>query len=104
MRILVVDDDPDILSFVKRGLAYEGYTVDTAASGAEALTKARDREPDLVILDIMMPGINGIEVAKRLREGGDVPILMLTAKGTVADKVAGLESGADDYLVKPFAF
>src|SRR4030042_900486 len=104
MRILVVGGAPDILSFVKRGLAYEGYTVDTAASGAEALTKPSDREPDLMILDIMMPGINGIEVAKRLREGGDVPILMLTAKGTVADKVAGLESGADDYLVKPFAF
>jgi len=104
MRILVVDDDPEIVSFVKRGLAYEGYTVDTAADGKEALTKARDREPDLVILDIMMPGIDGIEVAKRLRQGGDVPILMLTAKGTVADKVTGFESGADDYLVKPFAF
>ncbi len=104
MRILVVDDDPEIVSFVKRGLAYEGYTVDTAADGSEALAKAMEREPDLVILDIMMPGIDGIEVAKRLREGGDVPILMLTAKGTVADKVAGLESGADDYLVKPFAF
>jgi two-component system response regulator MprA len=104
MRILVVDDDPEIVSFIRRGLAYEGYTVDTAADGKEALTKARDREPDLVVLDIMMPGINGIEVAKRLRGGGDVPILMLTAKGTVADKVTGFESGADDYLVKPFAF
>ncbi len=104
MRILVVDDDPEIVSVVRRGLAYEGYTVDTAGDGAEALARARDREPDLIILDIMMPGIDGIEVAKRLREGGDVPILMLTAKGTVADKVTGLESGADDYLVKPFAF
>ncbi len=104
MRILVVDDDPEIVSFIRRGLAYEGYTVDTAADGKEALTKARDREPDLVVLDIMMPGINGIEVTKRLRGGGDVPILMLTAKGTVADKVTGFESGADDYLVKPFAF
>ena len=104
MRILVVDDDPEIVSFVKRGLAYEGYTVDTAADGSEALSKAREREPDLVILDIMMPGMDGIEVAKRLRQGGDVPILMLTAKGTVSDKVTGLESGADDYLVKPFAF
>ena len=104
MRILVVDDDPEIISFVKRGLAYEGYTVDTAADGPEALSKAREREPDLIILDIMMPGIDGIEVAKRLRQGGDVPILMLTAKGTIADKVTGLESGADDYLVKPFAF
>ena len=104
MRILVVDDDPEIVSFVRRGLAYEGYKVDTAGDGTEAMTKARDREPDLVILDIMMPGVDGIEVAKRLRQGGDVPILMLTAKGTVADKVSGLESGADDYLVKPFAF
>ena len=104
MRVLVVDDDPEILSVVRRGLAYEGYTIDTTTNGAEALAKAREMEPDLVILDIMMPGIDGIEVAKRLREGGDVPILMLTAKGTVADKVAGLESGADDYLVKPFAF
>jgi len=104
MRILVVDDDPEIVSFVQRGLAYEGYRVDTAADGKEALTKARNREPDLVVLDIMMPGIDGIEVAKRLRQGGDIPILMLTAKGTVADKVTGLESGADDYLLKPFAF
>jgi two-component system response regulator MprA len=104
MRILVVDDDPEIVSFIQRGLAYEGFRVDIAADGKEALTKARDKEPDLVILDIMMPGIDGIEVAKRLRQGGDVPILMLTAKGTVADKVTGLESGADDYLLKPFAF
>jgi len=104
MRILVVDDDPEIVSFVRRGLAYEGYKVDTAADGSEALAKAREKEPDLVILDIMMPGIDGLEVSKRLRQGSDVPILMLTAKGTVADKVTGLESGADDYLVKPFAF
>lgn len=104
IRILVVDDDPEIVSVVRRGLAYEGYAVDTASDGREALAKAREKEPDLVILDIMMPGIDGIEVAKRLRQGGDVPIIMLTAKGTVADKVTGLESGADDYLVKPFAF
>lgn len=103
IRILVVDDDPEIVSVVRRGLAYEGYLVDTASDGHVALEKARDKEPDLVILDIMMPGIDGIEVAKRLREGGDVPILLLTARGTVADKVTGLESGADDYLVKPFA-
>lgn len=104
MAILVVDDDPEILSFIKRGLTYEGYTVETAGDGIDALTRARDKEPDLVILDIMMPGIDGIEVSKRLRQESDVPILMLTAKGTVADKVSGLESGADDYLVKPFAF
>ncbi|MDP2931463.1 MAG: response regulator transcription factor [Chloroflexota bacterium] len=104
MRIMVVDDDPEIVSFVRRGLAYEGYTVDTAADGAEALGKARDREPDLVVLDIMMPGIDGLEVSKRLRQASDVPILMLTARSSVADRVAGLDSGADDYLVKPFAF
>lgn len=102
MHILVVDDDPEIVSFVKRGLAYEGYTVDTADDGTEALAKALEREPDLVILDIMMPGLDGIEVSKRLRRASDVPILMLTARGTVADRVAGLDSGADDYLVKPF--
>jgi two-component system response regulator MprA len=104
MRILVVDDDPEIVSFLRRGLIYEGYTVDTASDGTEALAKAREREPDLVILDIMMPGIDGVEVSKRLRQASDVPILMLTAKGTVADRVAGLDGGADDYLVKPFAF
>jgi two-component system response regulator MprA len=104
MRILVVDDDPEIVSFLKRGLIYEGYTVDTASNGTEALAKARDTEPDLVILDIMMPGMDGIEVCKRFRQVSAVPILMLTAKGTVADRVVGLDSGADDYLVKPFAF
>ncbi len=102
--ILVVDDDPEIASFLKRGLIYEGYEIETAADGAEALVKARDREFDIVILDIMMPEIDGIEVSKRLRQAGDIPILMLTAKGTVADKIAGLDSGADDYLVKPFDF
>jgi len=104
MRILVVDDDTEILSFLKRGLAYEGYTVDIASNGTEALAKARDNEPELVILDIMMPGIDGIEVCKRFRQASAVPILMLTAKGTVDDRVVGLDSGADDYLVKPFAF
>ncbi|MBI2832474.1 MAG: response regulator transcription factor [Chloroflexi bacterium] len=103
-RILVVDDDPEIVSFLKRGLTYEGYSVATAADGSEALAKIRDSEPDLVVLDVMMPGLDGMEVSKRLRQASSVPILMLTAKGTVADKVAGLDSGADDYLVKPFAF
>ena len=104
MRILVVDDDPEILSFLKRGLAYDGYEVDTASDGTEALAKARDTEPDLVVLDVMMPGLDGMEVSKRLRQASDTPILMLTARGTVADRVAGLDSGADDYLIKPFAF
>ncbi len=104
MRILVVDDDPEIVSFLKRGLTYEGYTVDTAGDGTEALAKARDAEPNLVILDVMMPGMDGMEVSKRLRQASSIPILMLTAKGTVADRIKGLDSGADDYLVKPFSF
>lgn len=104
MHILVVDDDPEIVSMLRRGLIYEGYSVETANNGLEALAEAREKEPDLVILDIMMPGIDGIEVSKRLRQANDIPILLLTAKGTVADRVAGLDSGADDYLVKPFAF
>ena len=104
MRILVVDDDPEIVSFLKRGLTYEGYTVDTAGDGTEALAKARDAEPSLVILDVMMPGMDGMEVSKRLRQASSIPILMLTAKGTVADRIKGLDSGADDYLVKPFSF
>ena len=104
MRVLVVDDDPEMVSALRRGLTYEGYTVDTAGDGTEALTAAREREPDLVILDVMMPGIDGMEVSKRLRQAGDLPILMLTARGAIADRVAGLNSGADDYLVKPFDF
>jgi two-component system response regulator MprA len=104
MRLLVADDDPDIVSFVKRGLTYEGYEVDTAADGQEAVDKARQHPPDLVILDVMMPGLDGIEVARRIRQSSKVPVLMLTARGTTADKVAGLDSGADDYLVKPFDF
>lgn len=103
MRILVVDDDPGIVSLIKRGLTYEGYSVSTASSGIEALDMVREDEPDLVLLDIMMPGVDGIEVSQQLRRVSEVPILMVTAKGTVADRVAGLDSGADDYLVKPFA-
>jgi two-component system response regulator MprA len=104
MRILVVDDDPEITAFLRRGLVYEGYQVETASNGEEALARAREREPDLVVLDVMMPGMDGLEVARRLRQTGGVPIIMLTARGQVVDKVAGLDSGADDYLVKPFDF
>ncbi len=105
-RILVVDDEFKIVDFVRRGLVYEGYKVDVAYDGATGLAQARQQPPDLVVLDIMMPGIDGLEVCRRLRasEGGDVPILMLTAKDSVPDRVAGLDAGADDYLVKPFAF
>jgi len=103
-HILVVDDDPRITDLLRRVLAYEGYSVAIATSGNEALNRSLERPPDLVVLDIMLPGLNGLEVAQRLRAAGDnVPILMLTARDAVADRVKGLETGADDYLVKPFA-
>jgi len=103
-HILVVDDDPRITDLLRRILAYEGYSVAIAASGSEALDRSLERPPDLVVLDIMLPGLDGLEVAQRLRTAGhNVPILMLTARDTVADRVKGLETGADDYLVKPFA-
>lgn len=103
-QILVVDDDEMIAASVRRALVYEGYAVVVANDGAEALRVARDHQPDLMILDVMMPEIDGIEVCRRIREDGDVPVLMLTARDTVADRVLGLDSGADDYLVKPFAY
>ncbi|TAK27055.1 MAG: response regulator transcription factor [Chloroflexota bacterium] len=103
--ILVVDDDPKMLSLMKRGLSYAGYEADLAADGEEALAIARDHPPALVVLDVMLPGLDGLEVCRRLRAGDpELPILMLTAKGRVPDRVAGLDAGADDYLVKPFAF
>ena len=103
-RLLLVDDDPRVLSAIGRRLAFEGFAVELASSGQQALDLAAERPPDLVILDVMMPGLDGLEVARRLRRAGPVPILMLTARDAVADKVAGFRSGADDYLVKPFAF
>jgi two-component system response regulator MprA len=104
-RILVIDDDPKIRSVVRRGLVYEGFRVTEAGSGEEGLDKARDHTPDLVVLDVMLPGIDGLEVCRRLRDAGDeVAILMLTARDEVKDRVEGLETGADDYLVKPFSF
>jgi two-component system response regulator MprA len=103
-HILVVDDDPRITDLLRRVLAYEGYSVSMASSGNEALNRTLERPPDLIILDIMLPGLDGLEVARRLRMAGDnVPILMLTARDAVADRVKGLETGADDYLIKPFA-
>jgi two-component system response regulator MprA len=103
-RILVVDDDPNILKVMQRGLGFEGYRVLVADSGEQALATARESEPDLIILDLMLPGVDGIEVCRRLRGGLNTPILMLTARDAVRDKVAGLEAGADDYLAKPFVF
>src|SRR5579884_2382674 len=102
-RILVIDDDEAITTALRRALAFEGYTVDIALDGEEGLRKVRDAAPDLIILDILMPGIDGFEVCRRLRAGDDTPILMLTARDDVADRVRGLDAGADDYLVKPFA-
>src|SRR6266542_1653900 len=103
-HILVVDDDPLLASALRRPLAYEGFEVDVAASGEEALSRALDHAPDLVILDVLLPGIDGLEVCRRLRQAGDVPVLMLTARSEVPERVAGFEAGADDYLGKPFAF
>jgi two-component system response regulator MprA len=95
IRVLVIEDEDRIRQFLQRGLTYEGYRV---------LSLARENPPDVVILDWMLPGMDGLEVCRRLRAGGAVPILMLTAKDAVGDRVLGLDAGADDYLVKPFAF
>jgi two-component system, OmpR family, response regulator MprA len=101
-RILIIEDDQAILKLLQRGLAYEGYTVDTATDGRSGLILARDHTPDVVILDWMLPGMDGLEVCHRLRSGGSIPILMLTAKDTVQDRIQGLDAGADDYMIKPF--
>ncbi|GAP64370.1 MAG: DNA-binding response regulator [Ardenticatenia bacterium] len=103
--ILIIEDDAKISEMLRRGLLFEGYRVETAPDGPTALEKLRQFTPDLIILDWMLPGMDGLEVLKRIRAAlPDVPVLMLTAKDSVADRVLGLESGADDYLVKPFAF
>jgi DNA-binding response OmpR family regulator len=104
-RILVIDDDPSIRSLFKRGLGYEGFTVDLAESGEAGLSSVRDNVPDLIILDVMMPGIDGFEVLRRLRAAGDtVPVIMLTAKDTDESQIEGLDAGADDYVLKPVTF
>src|SRR5438046_884653 len=103
-HILIVDDDNRVTSALRRTLAYAGYQVSIAANGEGALSIVRTRPPDMVILDLMLPGIDGLEVCRRLRSAGDsIAVLMLTARDAVADRVAGLETGADGYLVKPFA-
>jgi heavy metal response regulator len=105
MRILLVEDEKNVAAFIKKGLVEEAYTVDVAEDGPEGLLMATTADFDLIILDVMLPGLNGIEVCKTLRgKGINKPILMLTAVDSVERKVEGLESGADDYLVKPFAF
>lgn len=103
-QILVVDDDFHITELLRRTLVHQGYAVEIANTGEECLQSVIDHAPDLIILDIMMPGIDGFEVTRRLREGGTAsPILMLTARGDINDRVTGLRGGADDYLVKPFS-
>jgi two-component system response regulator MprA len=104
MQILIVDDEPAVRSSLSRALQLKGYGIGLAGDGGRALALARDARYDAVVLDVMMPGIDGIEVCRRLRHSGDdTPILMLTARDAVRDRVAGLDAGADDYLVKPFA-
>jgi two-component system response regulator MprA len=102
-RVLVVDDDAAVLHGLRRALALEGYDVFIAESGQDALASASARPPDLVVLDVMLPDLDGLTVCRRLRATAPLPILLLTARDTVPDRVAGLDSGADDYLVKPFA-
>ena len=103
-RVLVVEDEPNIADVVRRGLIYQGFDVDVAHNGARGLETARDHPPDVVILDLMLPDMDGVEVCKRLRAAGEVPIIMLTARDGLSDKVQGLEAGADDYITKPFEF
>ena len=104
MRILVVDDEPAVRKAVRRGLILAGYDVEMAADGEEALAAFAGAPPDAVVLDVLMPGTDGLEVCRRLRAVGDrTPVLMLTARDSVSDRVTGLDAGADDYLVKPFA-
>jgi two-component system response regulator MprA len=103
-RVLVVEDEPNIADFIRRGLIYKGYEVDVVHTGGEALNAARNRLPDAVILDLMLPDMDGVEVCQRLRAADDLPIIMLTARDAVSDKVQGLDAGADDYITKPFEF
>ncbi len=103
VRVLVIEDDPTVAEVVGRYLEREGYQVEVAADGAEGVRRALAGRPDLVVLDLMLPSLGGIEVFRRLRAVSPVPVIMLTARGGEADRVAGLELGADDYVVKPFS-
>jgi two-component system response regulator MprA len=104
LRILVVEDEPQIANFLRVGLGYEGFSVTVAEDGYAALAELKSFKPQLVILDLMLPGIDGMELAKRMREDSGLMIIMLTARDQVEDRIAGLRAGADDYLVKPFDF
>ena len=101
--VLVVDDDPTVREVVIAYLTRAGHTVTSAADGTAALASVTQYPPELVVLDLMLPGVDGLEVCRRLRESSDIPVIMLTAKGTVSDRVVGLEQGADDYVTKPFS-
>ncbi len=104
MRILVVDDDRAVRESLRRSLSFNGYTVDMASDGVQAMELVATQKPDALVLDVMMPRMDGLEVCRRLRSTGvDLPILVLTARDTVSERVAGLDAGADDYLPKPFA-
>jgi DNA-binding response OmpR family regulator len=103
-RVLVVEDEETILDFVEMGLRYEGFEAEVARDGPSALTAFSQRRPDLVVLDLNLPGLDGLEVCRQIRRRSDVPIIMLTARAEVDERVEGLEAGADDYLPKPFKF
>ncbi|HEX3650851.1 MAG TPA: response regulator transcription factor [Pseudonocardiaceae bacterium] len=102
-RVLVVDDDDNVRDVVRRYLEHAGYQVAVAETGEDALLRAQEAEPDLVVLDLMLPGIDGFEVCRRLRQRSAVPVVMLTARGAEDDRIAGLQLGADDYVAKPFS-
>lgn len=102
--VLLVDDEPQIIDFLRVGFGYEGFAVSVATTGPDALHTITEQQPDIVILDIMLPGLDGMTVAQQIRKAHDMAIIMLTAKEDVEDRVAGLDIGADDYITKPFAF
>ena len=103
-RVLVVEDEPNIADFIRRGLVYKGFEVDVAHTGSQGLDAAHRQFPDIVVLDLMLPDMDGVEVCGKLRAADDVPIIMLTARDATSDKIEGLEAGADDYMTKPFEF
>ena len=103
-KILIIEDDPNVADFVKRGLLQSGFDVEVAETGYQGLEMAQVGNPDIVVLDLMLPDIDGIDVCRQLRASGDLGIVILTARGVVGERVRGLEAGADDYLPKPFAF
>lgn len=102
-KILIVEDEQKIARFLELELNYEGYEVEIANNGRDGLEKGKSEDVDLIVLDVMLPGLSGIEVCRRLRQSSDIPIIMLTAKDDISDKVTGLDIGADDYMTKPFA-